>query len=154
MHEMSPPRPSLDQIAVDLAMTSHALTQTGRLLYESLEKPMNSLKAGRSPRALALSETVEKALVLRGSLAEILNDFQLRSLEFKSHESEWKDPNFAVQMQAVEREFQFWKSFHDRSQILLKKLQLIADLENLSALGRAPIQDAWDEMRILAMAGS
>ncbi|MCE9625635.1 MAG: hypothetical protein K8R69_09335 [Deltaproteobacteria bacterium] len=151
---MSPPRPSLDQVAVDLALTSHALTQTGRLLFESLEKPMNSLKAGRSPRALALSETVEKAGALRGTLAEILNDFQSRGLEFKSYESEWKDPNFAVQMQALEGELRFWTAFHDRSQILLKKLQLIAELENLSALGRAPIQDAWDEMRALAMAES
>ena len=151
---MNPPRLSLDQVAADLAMLSHELTQNGQLLFVSLEKPMNSLKAGRSPRALDLFTTVEKSAALRTSLAEILDEFQSRSLEFKSYQSEWKDPDFATQIQALEAEFRFWKAFHDRCQILLKKLQLISELENLSALGRAPIQDAWEEVRSLAMAES
>ncbi|KAB2835647.1 hypothetical protein F9K50_12650 [bacterium] len=149
---MNPQRPPLDQVAAEIALLSRELSFTGTLLYEGLEKPMNALKAGRAPRALGLADQVKEAESLRGSAAEILGELRLKSADFAQYGRDFSAPDFPELLHMAERECAFWQAFCERSQILLKKLALIADLEKLSPLGRAPIQDAWDEVRALAAA--
>lgn len=149
---MNPQRPPLDQVAAEIALLSRELSFTGTLLYEGLEKPMNALKAGRAPRALGLADQVKEAESLRGSAAEILGELRLKSADFAQYGRDFSAPDFPELLRMAERECAFWQAFCERSQILLKKLALIADLEKLSPLGRAPIQDAWDEVRALAAA--
>jgi hypothetical protein len=149
-HTMSP-RPTLEQVAEQIAMLNAELTTVGRLLYEGLERPMQSLKSGRSPRALGLSQSVAASSELYRTLAEVLAELKSCAIDFRRYAEELRDPILQQQSQGLDAEFGFWQSFSERCQILLKKLTLIEDLEKLSALGRAPIQDAWEEVVALAV---
>jgi len=145
------PRPTLDQVAEQIAMLNSELTTIGRLLFEGLERPMQSLKSGRSPRALGLSHSVAESSELHRTLGEVLAELKSCSIDFRRYAEELQDSVLKQQSQGLETEFGFWQGFSERCQILLKKLTLIEDLEKLSALGRAPIQDAWEEVVALAV---
>ena len=129
---------------------SQELQCTGRLLYEALEKPMNALKTGRAPRSLGLADPLSEAESLRCSAAEILVELRLKAAAFSQSARDYAEASFPELVRTAELECAFWQAFFDRSHILLKKLALIAELEKLSPVGRAPILDAWDEVRALA----
>lgn len=141
----------LDEVAAQIALLSQELSFLGRLILETLGKPMNSLKAGRAPRSLGLVDLIAETEALRASAGEIVQELRGRSAELAQYGRQLQDPKFPDQVRAAEGECAFWQAFCDRSQILLKKLTLIAELEKLSPLGRAPIQDAWEEVSALAL---
>lgn len=148
---MTLPPPSLDQVAQEIALLSRELSLTGTLIFGCLEKPMGSLKAGRAPRALGLSAPIQEAEELNQSAQEILNELRAKSADFESRAQDLSPGSFADPIRSAEHECAFWQAFCQRCQILVKKLTLIAELEKLSPLGRAPILDAWEEVRALVV---
>ncbi len=150
---MSPARTPLDQVVEGIALLSRELNFTGRMLYEGLERPMQALRSGRAPRALGLALTLEELEPLRRTCFEILDEFRQNLAELSAYHAELGGSALGEPLQMAEGEYRYWRTFAERAQILLKKLTLIADLEKLSPLGRNPLQDAWEEVRALAMSG-
>lgn len=148
---MSPPHSSLEQVVSDIALLSGELNFLGRMIFEGLDKPMQSLKSGRAPRALGISEVLGEVDPLRQSLFEILQDLGKSVAELAYYRQQYGEAALGEPTKAAELELRYWQAYGDRVQILLKKLTLIADLEKLSPLGRAPLQDAWDEVQALAV---
>ena len=146
----SQPSP-LKQVAEEIALLSRELSYTGGLIFACLEKPMESLKAGRAPRTLGLSVPIQQAEELNRSALEILDELRAKSADFGLHAQKISPAPFGELIRSTEHECAFWQAFCQRSQILLKKLALIAELEKLSPLGRTPILDAWEEVRALAI---
>lgn len=153
-----PARLPLDQLVNQIDLLIKELAMTGRWLLVGLEGPMQTLKSGRSPRAIALAEHLGEPEGMLVLLDEILQDLQGLFPELRRYYMEWhgKNPNspdvqqLEKQLPDIEKEWGFWKSFADRSRALLKKLRLISEEEKLSPLARAPLQDAWEEVAVLA----
>jgi hypothetical protein len=148
---MSPPHPSLEQVVAGIALLSCELNFTGRMIFEGLDKPMQSLKSGRAPRALGIAQVLSDLDPLRQSLLEILQELGKSVGALATYRQQFGQETLGEPTQAAESEFRYWQAYSDRVQILLKKLTLIAELEKLSPLGRAPLQDAWDEVQALAL---
>ncbi len=150
---MSPPRSSLEQVVSGIALLSRELNFLGRMIFEGLDKPMQSLKTGRAPRALGIAQVLEEVDPLRQALFDILQELAKSVAEFAAYRQQYGEAALGEPAKAAEMELRYWQAYGDRVQILLKKLALIADLEKLSPLGRAPLQDAWDEVQVLAVRG-
>jgi len=148
---MSPPRPTLDQVVTSIALLSRELNFTGRMIFEGLDKPMQSLKSGRAPRALGIAQVLSDLDPWRQSLFEVLQELGKSVGDLAAYQKQFGQETLGEPAQAAESEFRYWQAYSDRVQILLKKLTLIADLEKLSPLGRAPLQDAWEEVQALAL---
>ncbi|HEX5034663.1 MAG TPA: hypothetical protein VFW62_09300 [bacterium] len=147
---MSNPRLPLDELANQIAMLCQECAFSGRLLYAALAKPMEALKSGRAPRALNLSALLEDSETSAQALRESHTELKSLAPQLEAYAKQLGDPALLDQVPAFLQECGFWESFLERSRILSNKLKLIADLEKLSPLGRAPIQDAWDEVQMLA----
>jgi len=140
----------LDELASQIAMLCQECAFSGRLLYSSLAKPMEALRSGRAPRSLDLLALLEESEASAEALRESHGELKSLAPQFEAYAHELRDAELLAQVPAFEQECRFWESFLERSRILRNKLKLIAELERLSPLGRAPIQDAWDEMQMLA----
>ncbi len=156
-----PPTLPLDALASQISFLVNELAMTGRWLLPSLEKPLEALKSGRSPRALDLGSHLAEPQEYLRIEEEILWELQallpqlrdyLTSLG-REHPDSPDVRNLAQQVPVLEKEVQFWQSYVDRAKALLKKLQLISEEEKLSPLARAPLQDAWEEVLILTKGG-
>jgi hypothetical protein len=144
------PRLPLDELALQITMLCQECAFSGRLLYAALAKPMEALKTGRAPRALNLTGLIEDSEASAEALRESQTELKSLAPQFESYANELGDANLLAQVPAFQQECRFWESFLERSRALSKKLTLIAELEKLSPLGRAPIQDAWEEVQMLA----
>ena len=140
----------LDELALQISMLCQECAFSGRLLYAALAKPMEALKSGRAPRALNMTVLLEDSDASAETLRESYSELQALAPQFESYAKELGDANLLAQVPAFQQECRFWGSFLERSALLSKKLKLIAELEKLTPLGRAPIQDAWEEVQMLA----
>lgn len=144
------PRLPLDELANQITMLCRECAFSGRLLYSALAKPMEALKSGRAPRALNLSALLDESEASAEALRESHGELKALAPQLEDYAKELNDPALLAQVPAFRLECGFWENFLERSRILSNKLKLIAELEKLSPLGRAPIQDAWEEVQMLA----
>lgn len=144
------PRLPLDELLLQISMLCQECVFSGRMLYAALAKPMEALKSGRAPRALNLTAMLEESDGSDVALRESHGELKLLAPDLESYAKELGDAELLSQVPAFQQECRFWESFLERSNILRNKLKLISELEKLSPLGRAPIQDAWDEVKMLA----
>lgn len=130
---------------------------SGRWLYGELSTLMDLLKSGRSPRSLDLGSKLEAAESLLMVLDQVLTEWggYLPELKQRVTQLVGENPGDAAPLEKslpeIEREFAFWLAFGDRSRALLKKFRLIAEEEKLSSLGRAPLQDVWEDISRMAI---
>jgi len=152
-----PPSLGLEQIVDQITLDNHEAAMSGRWLFGELSSLMDLLKSGRSPRSLDLGYKLEPAENWLLVLDQILTEWSayLPALKEKVAMLIGEHPGEAAPLEKsipeIEREFAFWLAFGERSRALLKKLRLISDEEKLSSLGRAPLQDVWEDISRMAI---
>jgi len=146
----------LEEVVEQIDLLLKELSITGGLLYQQLEGPMKSLTSGRSPQALDLASLIIEPRDNHGALGEILLELELQLKEFSRlvqslDPSSSPTPNDLLgELKQLQKEMEFWRQFQDTFKILLNRLKLISQEENLSSLGKMPLEDAWQEIQNMA----
>jgi hypothetical protein len=141
----------LDILVEQLTMLLRELTLTGGLLFDALQRPVEALQIGRAPKVLDLEERVREARELSQVLREILTESQGPLLQLTEDFKNQQLNKLAEEIPALQQEFSFWGSFADRAEALLKKVDLIRQADQITALGKAPIEESWNEVKTMAM---
>jgi hypothetical protein len=146
-------KPSLEAALDQLRLLLKEIAFTGDLLYQGLVAPLLALQAGRAPRTLELEAKLAEYRSLLGALQEIETEAMPLLSQLQQGRAQWKSEakidgkNFGELLEATQEEFAHWKQYSQRVGVLLKRLTLIAHEEKITALGKAPILDAWEEVK-------
>ncbi len=153
---MSPPQTpvlNLETCAETTAFLLEELNILAGICFTGLQNVMKDLSSGRSPQSLDLES---RLLEIQGHLDAFTQAWQetdtaLDQMEKIAQGMAVTSPEGLLgEMPGWEQEHLVWQEWHHQVIALMKKLHLIAPQSQLSALGRLPLDDLWEEIQGLA----
>jgi len=152
------PAISLEELAERTIFLLQEMSITSGVLYDSLLPLMEGIRSGRSPQSLEFEQLLISPREYLGALQEIFSEFE-QSLarfnqvnqEIRGSEKQPKEPGGLLgKIPQLKSEQIFYREFQEMTSGLIKKLILIQNEDRLSALGKMPLEDAWEEVEAMA----
>jgi len=141
------PSANLEELLESLAFLLEELPILAGLCFSGLEEIMADLTTGRSPQSLKLGERLESPLALSDSFSAAREEGRALLEEFLKLPVAQSLPE---ELETWKAELDSWREWQEQVSALLKKLQLLSDQGQLTALGRMPLEDLWEEIQSLA----